>query len=167
MQLEIRKLGRDDAAAYWGLRLEAIEREPLSFGQTPEEHRLISMEETVALIEKPDSFLMGAFDGDTLVGIARFERETALKERHKGHLYRVYVSASHRGRGIARSLIRAVLKKVREDTTCEQILLSVGTFNHAARSLYASLGFISCGIEPRALQAGGAYVDEENMILIF
>ena len=44
-------------------------------------------------------------------------------------------------------------------------LLAVGTVQNAARQLYRSRGFQSFGIEPNALKIGGAYVDEDHMIL--
>ncbi len=162
--MEFRKLTEDDAAAYWALRLEAVEREPRSFGVTPEEHRKISLDETKAFLV--NDFLIGAFDGDALVGSAWFKREPGIKERHKGHLRRVYVSASHRGRGIAKAMIGTLIDEVKKDPGIEQLLLAVGVFNHAARKAYTALGFVPFGIEPRALHAGDEYVDEEHMILM-
>lgn len=164
--MEFRKLREEDAAAYWSLRLQAVEQEPRSFGPTPEEHRQITLEEAKALIAKSSAFLMGAFDGGTMVGIVRFDRETGIKERHKGHVRSVYVSASHRGRGVAKGLIGALIEEVKQDPTCEQLLLAVGVFNEPARRAYRALGFVPFGIEPRALRTDDEYIDEEHMILM-
>ena len=163
--IQVRRLVGEDAAAYWALRLEAVECEPRSFGVTPEEHRRTTIEMTEASILEPNSFLVGAFDGKTLVGIARFDREPQTKERHKGHVRRVYVTASHRGRGVAKALIAAIVAELKDDPTFEQLLLSVGTFNQGARAVYLAMGFVPFGIEPRALKAGDQYIDEEHMIL--
>jgi RimJ/RimL family protein N-acetyltransferase len=163
--LEYRKLLKEDAAAYWALRLEAIEREPRSFGPTPEEHRQVTIDEIVTFLFGQDTFVMGAFDGEAMMGFARFEREHGSKERHKGHVRGVYVAASHRGRGAAKAIIGALIDEVKTDPSIEQLMLAVGVFNTGARKVYLGLGFVPFGLEPRALRAGDEYVDEEHMIL--
>ena len=166
MEFMVRKLEEEDARAYWALRLEAVEREPRSFGQSLEEQRLVTIEETAQLLCANDGFLLGAFDGDTLVGHVRFARPPRSKERHKGYIHGVYVTASRRGHGLARKLIAWVIAEMREDPTMEQLLLAVAVGNLPARATYAGLGFIGFGIEPRALKADDEYIDEEHMILL-
>ena len=156
---------KEDAAAYWALRLEAVECEPRSFGPTPKEHRQITIDEMATFLSGQNSFVMGAFDGGAMIGFARFEREPNMKERHKGHVRGVYVAASHRGRGFAKAMLGSLIDEVKRDPSIEQLLLAVGVFNHAARKSYTSLGFVTFGIEPRALRAGDEYVDEEHMVL--
>ena len=48
----------------------------------------------------------------------------------------------------------------------EQIELSVVTRHRHVRNLYTSIGFNSCGIDPRALLVDGEYLDEERMVLL-
>jgi RimJ/RimL family protein N-acetyltransferase len=163
--LEFRKLTEKDAAAYCALRLEAVELEPRSFGPTPEEHRQVTIDEIATFLCGQNSLVMGAFDDGAMIGFARFEREPNLKERHKGHVRGVYVAASHRGQGVAKAMIGTLIDEVKQDSSLEQLLLAVGVFNIGARKVYLSLGFVSFGVEPRALRAGDEYVDEEHMIL--
>jgi ribosomal protein S18 acetylase RimI-like enzyme len=163
--LEFKKLTEKDAPAYWALRLEAVEREPRSFGPTPEEHRRVAIDEIATFLCGANTFVMGAFDGEAMIGFARFEREPNIKERHKGHVRGVYVAASHRGLGAAKAMIGALIEEVNQDPGIEQLLLAVGLFNTGARKVYTALGFVTFGIEPRALRAGDEYVDEEHMIL--
>ncbi len=57
-----------------------------------------------------------------------------------------------------------VLHQVASSPGIEQILLRVGSANSAAKRLYESLGFQTCGSEPRVLKVRGKYVDEETMV---
>jgi ribosomal protein S18 acetylase RimI-like enzyme len=165
--MEFRALAADDAAAWWDLRLAALESEPLAYGTSAEEHRATTIADAVTRIANltDGSFLLGGWDLGKLVGMATFFRETGSKERHKGHIYGVYVAASHRGFGLGVRLLAELLDRVRCDPTIEQVLLGVGTHNTAAIRTYQRLGFEIYGTEPRALKVGAQTVDEHQMIL--
>ena len=165
--IEIRRLREDDAEAMRKLRREALEREPASFGESVTEFLQLSSNAIAARLgdSSNENFIFGAFDADSLVGMAGFFREQREKRRHKGTVWGVYVSTNYRGKGVARAIMTALLDAVRELPGLVCVYLTVTSSNAAASKLYRSLGFRGFGTEPRALAVDGEFFDEEHMVL--
>lgn len=166
-ETEIRLLTPADAQTYWGLRLEALETEPESFGESAEEHRQTTIEDAARRLaaNAKDNFVYGAFRRGQMVGMAGFFRHDIIKARHKGRIWGVYVRPACRSQGIGRALLAALLQSIKA-IGVEQVSLTVVRGQEAARNLYLSLGFKPYGIEPCGLKIDGRCFDDEHMALL-
>jgi GNAT superfamily N-acetyltransferase len=80
---------------------------------------------------------VGAFDGDTCVGVARFIRSTRRPESAE---VAVTVAGTHRGCGLARRMVES-LDRLAADRGIDEFEVVVHPSNRAAASLFRSMGF--------------------------
>ena len=165
--MELRLLTPDDAEAFWHLRLEALRNDSASFADSAEEHLRTTVETARERLSKNNpasNFIVGMFEEGKLTGTAGFYRYTHIKERHKGHVWGVYVRPESRGKGVASALMKEIIRRARELDGLEQITL-VASANFPAQRLYQALAFESYGTEPHSLKIGKEYVDDVLMVL--
>ena len=158
-EIEIRRLGPQDADLYRAVRMEALERCPEAFASTLEIEATRPPEAFAERLQA--SAVFAAIDGGEPAGMAGFYRHDTPKMAHKGMLWGMYVRPEARGRGIARQLVEAVLAHAA--TQVEILQLAVTTDNAPARALYQRLGFVEYGIERRSLKHGSRYWDDVLM----
>jgi ribosomal protein S18 acetylase RimI-like enzyme len=162
MNLVIRPLSAADAAQWRELRLEALRIYPTAFANAYEE----ALEQDLsARIPPPDgpSVLFGALCDGVLSGSAGLHIWPGMKQRHKAELWGMYVAPALHRRGVASVLLRAVIDHAR--TRVAVVNLTVLQANGAAKALYGRFGFVSYGIEKRALRHQGIDHDDELMAL--
>jgi ribosomal protein S18 acetylase RimI-like enzyme len=165
--MNIRLLIPDDAEAFWHLRLEALRNDSASFADSAEEHLATTVETARERLSKNDpisNFVVGVFEDGHLTATAGFYRYSHNKERHKGHIWGVYVRPESRGKGVASALMNEIVRRARAIGGLEQITL-VASANLPAQRLYKALGFESYGIERHSLKIGDQYVDDVLMVL--
>jgi ribosomal protein S18 acetylase RimI-like enzyme len=159
--IDLRRLGPEDASAYREIRLEALADSPHAFSSTLESEQGQPLERFATRLA--EDFVVGAFSGSFLVGLAGFYVQPRPKHRHKGMLWGMYVRPDQRAAGIGRQLVEAIIAHARQRV--ELLQLFVVADNMPARRLYASLGFVEYGIERRATKYHGEYHDDVLMAL--
>lgn len=165
MQKLIRELTPADSIPYQQLILNGLREHPGLFRIRPED----AGESVVPFApNNPDAFTLGVFqEDDRLVGVVSFGREVRVKLRHKGLIYRMYVSSEVSGQGIGRRLLQDAINRAKQIDGLQQINLTVIATNAKARHLYASEGFEIFAVEKRGLKIGSDYFNEEQMVLHF
>ncbi len=164
MPADLRKLTTEDAAAFMALRREALEREPLAFSASPEDDVGLSPDFVQRSLEDPSQAVFGAF-APGLCGMVGVARDRKLKAAHKAHLWGMYVAPASRGQGIARRLMDEAIAFARSLPGVSQLHLGVTERAPVAEALYARLGFVLWGVEPRALRVGDELGSERHMVL--
>jgi RimJ/RimL family protein N-acetyltransferase len=159
--IELRRLGPEDASAYREIRLEALADSPHNFSSTLENEQDQPLDQFATRLA--DDFVLGAFSGSQLVGVAGFYVQPRPKHRHKGMLWGMYVRPDYRAAGIGRQLVEAIIAHARPHV--ELLQLFVVSDNAPARRLYARLGFVEYGIERHATKYRGEYHDDVLMAL--
>ncbi len=166
MEIVLRPLAPADAPAYRAVRLTALAGFPDAFTSSVEEEAKTADAWSVErLAPRQGHVVLGAFVGDALAGTAGLDRLPRLKERHKAVLFGMYVAPEHGGRHIGRRLVEAAVATALTWPGLEQIVLTVTRGNARARRLYMEAGFVTFGIEHRAIKVGDAYFDKEHMVL--
>jgi ribosomal protein S18 acetylase RimI-like enzyme len=161
----IRALGEADLEAYATLRRRSLAEEPLSFGASPADDSAGSVDALAGQLRRaPDWILFGAFDG-ALAGAAGLIRGRHEKAAHHVHLWGMYVSPEHRGRGLGRALLDACIEHARSLPGVAWMQLEVTSAAPVARRLYERAGFRLWGTRPDALRHEGHVVQEHHMAL--
>jgi ribosomal protein S18 acetylase RimI-like enzyme len=161
----VRLLEQADAQAFQALRLQGLREAPAAFASSWQEEQGELLAAVAARLAAHDNgFVLGAFDGETLVGVTGVQRESMRKLAHKAFVWGVYVAPTARRRGMARALLSAALSFAATRLGVRQLLLGVNARNAPAIALYHELGFEDCGVEPDFLQVDGVFDDEIHMI---
>ena len=167
--MNIRELGESDAFQYRTLRLRALKEHPTAFVSSYEQQKDWPLESfaqrLLRTFDSADSFNLGCFVDENLVGTVGFFRHDGPKRMHIGAIVGMHVAAEQQGRGYGRALLASALDRTRQMHGLAVIHLGVESTNKRAKSLYASFGFETYGIERQAIFFVGEYFDEDLMAL--
>jgi ribosomal protein S18 acetylase RimI-like enzyme len=103
-------------------------------------------QDTLEAVRKRGRILLAAFAGEALIGSVQLNPEPRANGRHRAEVMKLMVLRSHRGRGVGRALMQALLASARESGR-SLLLLDVRSEDPAER-LYRTLGFVPFGRVP-------------------
>jgi RimJ/RimL family protein N-acetyltransferase len=161
----VRALTAADVPAFVALRREALRDSPWAFAASEESDVGVNAELMTQRIVEPGQAIVGAFEGERLIGIAGMVRNRHGKMAHRAAVWGVYVTPSARGRGVAEGIIRELLAIARTLPGLDSVSLQVSARAEGARRVYERLGFRRWGVEPAALRLDGVAYDETHMVI--
>ncbi|WP_426751608.1 GNAT family N-acetyltransferase [Myxococcus sp. Y35] len=164
-RITLRRLQPDDVEVFRALRLRGLQDSPEAFAASLEEDAALPLDALRGWLSGTSQCVLGAFDGEHLVGVLGLKREARAKLAHKAVVWGMYVVPEARSRGVGRRLLSALIEEARKMGGIQCLLLGVAVGNAPAHALYRSMGFRTYGVEPHALRVGETFVDEELMVL--
>jgi len=156
----LRSLGQSDEVAYAELWRYGLQEHGHFFRSAPGD----AFAPGIPTRFLPDSFTLGAFLGEQLIGITSLERERPQKLRHKALISRMFVRPDSEGSGVGKLLLREAIVQAEALGDLRQVFLTVLASNERAQRLYAALGFRGYAREPDAVRIGDAFVEEIQMV---
>ena len=103
-------------------------------------------ENALAAVARGERIVLGAFDGNQLIGTVTLVLDLALNQPHRAEIVKMITRISHRGRGVAKALLHAA---EREAIERGRWLLVLDTAeDEGASGLYERVGFKLSGIIP-------------------
>lgn len=154
-----------DAERYARLRRRMLEDAPWSFIASPEDDPTVGEVRTRLAEETNAIFAVEKEAGGALIAAAGVVRLPRAKLAHRAIIWGVFVEPAHRRAGLGRLVTRAAIDLARSWPGVDWVALSVSENASAAQRLYESMGFVTWGREPEAIEWLGCRYDETHMSL--
>jgi ribosomal protein S18 acetylase RimI-like enzyme len=103
-------------------------------------------EKSLAAAARGERIILGAFEGDQLVGTVTLVLDLALNQPHRAEIAKMMTRISHRGRGVAKALLHAAERAAIEHGRWLLVLDTAS--DEGASGLYERVGFKLSGIIP-------------------
>lgn len=103
-------------------------------------------EGSLAAAARGERIVLGAFDDESLVGTVTLLLDCPPNQPHRAEVAKLMTRVSHRGRGVAKALMRAA-ERVAVERARTLLVLDTAT-EGGASTLYEGLGFTLAGVIP-------------------
>ncbi|MGA3189268.1 MAG: GNAT family N-acetyltransferase [Bryobacteraceae bacterium] len=103
-------------------------------------------ERSLAAAARGERIVLGAFDGERLVGTVTLVLDCPPNQPHRAEIAKMMTRISHRGRGVATALMR-VAERLAVERARTLLVLDTAVEDGASR-LYEALGFTLAGVIP-------------------
>lgn len=140
MTWEIRRVGPDDWLDFRDIRLRALQDAPAAFGSSYERELAFAEDDWRERLQGHAYLAYSAADGERPVGVVGGFSPTAGTIA----LVAMWIDPEHRGSGLGKLLVRALLDAAQGDGAT-QVELRVTEGNIAAKKLYERCGFSYTG----------------------
>ena len=100
----------------------------------------------LAALREGGRLLLAAFEDEALIGSVQLALEPRANGRHRAEVMKLMVLRSHRGRGVGRALMKALLEAAR--SAGRTLLLLDVRADDPAERLYRGVGFVPFGRVP-------------------
>ena len=111
--------------------------------------------------------IFAALDGKTFIATLAIYNEHHIKKNHKAVIWGMYVDKNYRRQGLGHRLLDTAIQFAQHNMRVASVALSVEFKNESAKKLYLSKGFKCWGVEPKAINHNGLYLDEDHMVFFF
>ena len=164
MDVFVRTLALDDAKAYLGIRLRALQQDPLAFTSTYDEEKAAGISLAETRLQNPQTVIFGAFAGEILVGTVTLLLLTSVSAKHKASLVAMYAEPDFRAKGVGDALVNTLISRAKSIPYLTKMMLEVVAGNDRAQRFYVRHGFEVYGVESQATYLEGRFHDEVMMV---
>lgn len=95
----------------------------------------------------PDARPRAIYAGEALVGFLMYDAGDPDDDPREAVIYRFMIGRGHQGRGYGRAALEKAIVEIRAIGGVRKVAISYFPDNTAAKSFYASLGFVEVGLD--------------------
>lgn len=165
-QIIVKKATLSDWKAYKEIRLDALQKNPESFGRAYEEEKDRSESEWKSKLSDKNRVTLLVLNGDEVIGLLGIIFESSTRVAHIADIISVYLKEEYRGRGIASQLMKEAIKVIKARKITKKVKLNVTTNQLAAVNLYKKFGFRIVGELQKEMKVNNKFYNSYVMELL-